>query len=293
MLNRSPAVCSLAAGLLLLVAATSRSEDAGLAKELTEKGAKLTETKGVITGFDLPNPSTWNDDDFKKIGQLSQLQKLSFGIGLTNHQLSLLIHLPYVSTFTTNGSELDDDGVRQFAHFKNLTVLTFFHPSRKFTGAGLADLADLPKLEGLSVGGSSVFGNEGLKAIGKLSHLKNFRIWHCKIDSQGLAYLKDLQDLRSIMISYDPPAPLDDHALAILASIKSLESVTLMESRLSLAALSQLKHLPALTHLTLNGIDIPESEVEKLKAELPRAQIKWVAPTPNDMKRITATFDRK
>lgn len=293
MLNRSPAVCFLVATLMLFVTSTSRGEDASLVKELTEKGAKLTETKGVITGFDLPNTKTWNDDDFKKIGQLSQLQKLSFGIGLTNHQLSLLIHLPDVSTFTTNGSELDDAGVRQFAHFKNLTVLTFFHPSRKFTGAGLADLAVLPKLEGLSVGGSSAFGNEGLKAIRKLSHLKNFRVWHCKIDSQGLAYLKDLQDLRSIMVSYDPPAPLDDHALAILASIKSLESVTLMESRLSLAALSQLKHLPALTYLALNGIDIPESEVEKLKAELPRAQIKWVAPTPNDMKRITATFDRK
>jgi hypothetical protein len=294
---RSKARYFIAASLLLLVAATSRGEDAGLAKELTEKGAKVTETQGVITGFDLPNLSKWSDDDFKKIGQLSHVQKLSFGPSLTNHHLSMLIHLPEVSTFTTNGSQLDDDGVRQLANFKNLAVLTFFHPSNKFTGAGLADLSVLPKLEGLTVGGSSVFGNDGLAAIGKLSHLKNLRVWHCNADSQGLAFLKDLKELRSITVgqrlSNKPPTLLADDALAILASIQSLESVSLMEARLSLAALSQLKQLPALTRLTLDGIDLPESDVAKLKAELPRAQIKWIAPTPVAMKRIGALFDQK
>jgi hypothetical protein len=267
------AVYFIAASLFPLGFAASRGEDADLAKELTEKGAKITETKGVVTGFDLPDPSKWNDDDFKKIGQLPHLQKLSFGAGLTNHHLSLLIHLPEVSAFTTNGCELDDDGVRQLAKFKNLAVLTFFHPTQKFTGAGLADLAVLPKLEGLTVGGTRGFGNEGLAAVGKLTRLKNLRVYHCNFDSKGVAFLKDLKELRSIMLGYKP-AKADD-ALDSLASIKSLESVTLMEQRLSLAALSEFKQLPALTSLTLTAIDIPEADVEKLKAELPRAKIKW------------------
>jgi hypothetical protein len=291
---RPMVLCSITASLVLLVVVASRAEDSGLAKELTEKGAKLTETQGIITGLDLPNLAKWSEDDFKKIGQLAHLQKLSFGAGLTDHHLSLLIHLPEVTTFTTNGSQLDDDGVRQLANFKNLTVLTFFHPGKEFTGVGLADLTVLPKLESLTVGGSSVFGNEGLSAIAKLSHLKGLRIWHCNADSQGLACLKDLQDLRSITVgqrlSNKPPTLLDDNALAILASMKSLESVSLMEARLSLSALSKLKQLPALTRLTLGGIDIPESDVAKLKAELPRAQIKWTAPTPVEMKRIEALF---
>jgi hypothetical protein len=293
----SNAVYLIAASLLLFLAAASRGDDAGLAKELTDKGAKLTETQGAITGFDLPKLTTWTDDDFKKIGQLSHLQKLSFGAGLTNHQLSLLIHLPEVAAFSTNGADLDDDGVRQLVNFKNLTVLTFFHPGRKFTGVGLADLSDLPKLESLTVAGSSVFGNEGLAAIAKLSHLKGLRTWHCNADSQGLAYLKDLKELRSITVgqrlSNKPPTLLADDALATVASIKSLESVSLSEARLSFTALSQLKELPALTSLTLTGIDIPESDVDKLKAELPRAKIKWTAPTPADMKRIGAMFDQK
>jgi len=293
----SKAIYCIAASFLLLVAATSRGEDAGPAKELTEKGATLTETKGVVTGFDLPKLSAWNDDDFKKIAQLSHVQKLSFGPGLTNDQLALLIHLPEVSTFSTNGSALNDDGVRQLANFKGLTVLTFFHPSNKFTGVGLADLAVLPKLEGLTVGGSSVFGNDGIAAIGKLSHLKNLRVWHINADSQGLASLKDLKELQSITVgqrlSNKPPTLLSDDALPILASMKSLQSVSLSEARLSLTALSQLKELPALTSLTLIGIDIPESDVAKLKAELPRAKIKWTAPTPVDMKRIGALFDQK
>ncbi len=290
--TRSTAIHFIVA-LFLLVATASRGDDAGLTKELTEKGAKLTETKGVITGFDLPDPTKWSDDDFKKIGQLSHVQKLGFGLGLTNHQLSLLTHLPEVTAFTTNGAQLDDDGVRQLAKFKNLTFLTFFHPGQKFTGVGLADLAALPKLESIRVGGSRVFGNEGVAAIGKLSHLKNLHIYHCHFDSQGLAALKELKDLRSLLLNYKPVTLQGDAAMAHLSAVKSLESITLVEERLPLADLSLLKQLPALKSLTLTGIDIPESDVAKLKAELPSAQIKWATPTPMELQRIQTVLDAK
>ena len=42
-----------------------------------------------------------------------------------------------------------------------------------------------------------------------------------------------------------------------------------MESRLKLDALLHVKQLPNLKHLTLDGIDIPEGDVEKLRKELP------------------------
>jgi hypothetical protein len=190
------------AGCLLFGTSARGGQETSLAKELSDKGAKLTGAHGVITGFDLPDLSKWNDDDFKKIAELSRIQKLSFGRGLTNHHLSLLIHLPEVTAFTTNGSDLDDDGVRQLAQFKKLAVLTFFHPGRKFTGVGLADLSALPELEGLTVGGTNAFGNEGLAAIAKLPHLKNLRVWHCDADSKGLAPLKDLRELRSITVGH-------------------------------------------------------------------------------------------
>jgi hypothetical protein len=287
---RSKSVYSIVATFLLL-AATSRGEDAGLAKELTDKGAKLAETEGVITGFDLANPATWTDDDFQKIAQLPHLHRINFGAGLTNHQLSLLIHLPEVSTFSTNAADLDDDGVRQFANFKNLTVLTFYHPCDKFLGGGLADLAVLPKLVSLTVGGSKAFGNEGMAAIGKLAHLQNLRIFLCRFKSQGVASLKDLKELRSIVLNYK--AALPDDAMASLASVKSLESITLLEERMSLAALSELKQLPALKSLTLTGIDVPESDIEKLKAELPGALVKWATPTPIELQRIQTVLDAK
>src|SRR5260370_14257357 len=101
--------------LVLLSAATIRAQDAAIANDLTAKGAKLTDTHGTITGVDLSDLSKWSDADFTKIQQLTHLQKLSFGRGLTNHELSLLTSLAEVTSFTTNGSELDDEGVRQFA----------------------------------------------------------------------------------------------------------------------------------------------------------------------------------
>ena len=200
---------------------------------------------------------------------------------------------PWRTCAELRGAQLDDDGVRQLAKFKDLTVLTFFHPSQKFTGVGLADLAMLPKLENLSVGGNRVSANAGLEAVGKLSHLKSLRVYHVDIDSKGFAFLQGLKELRSLLINYNPPAIFGEDAVAILTSLHSLESITLVESRLSAASLSRLKQLPSLTRLTLDGFDISEADVEKLKADLPKAQIKWTAPTPVVLKRIQGLYEKK
>jgi hypothetical protein len=48
--------------------------------------------------------------------------------------------------------------------------------------------------------------------------------------------------------------------------------------------------LPQLKRLTLDGIDMPESDVERLRTELPGVQIKWTAPNEGNLKRINALF---
>lgn len=261
---------------------------------MSSKGVKITDSLGMATGIEVHDPSQLNGDDFQKIAQLGQLQRLSFGKGLNNSQLSTLIHLPNVTTFTTNGSDLDDEGVAQLAQFKKLQTLTFFHPGRNFKGAGLEKLAALPNLENLTVAGSGVFGNEGIAAIAKLQRLKSLRLWHINADSQGVAFLKSLPGLTAVTLgqrlSQKPPTMVADDTIAVLVSMKSLESVSLSESRLSLDALSQLTQLPSLKRLTLDGIEMSESDVEKLRKLLPHAQIKWTAPSPESLKRIKALF---
>src|SRR5262249_45061313 len=155
-------------------------------KDLTAKGAKIAEIKGVIATFDLPDPSKWSDEDFKKINELPHLQRLGFGLKFNAHQLSLLTELSDVTLIGTNGADLSDADIKQFTRFKKLTTLAFFHPGKSLTGPGLADLATLPSFESLTVGGSSTFGNDGMAAIAKLPHLKSFRVWHTNVDVDGL-----------------------------------------------------------------------------------------------------------
>ena len=295
-MNRVSFSSCVAAFAMLFLGGPSRScaEDSATSKDLISMGVKITDAHGMTTGIEVPDPSRLSGDALEKIAQLTHLQKLSFGKGLNNKQLSIVTRLPDVTSFTTNGSDLDDEAVGQLSQFKKLHVLTFFHPGNHFRGTGLEKLAALPNLESLTVAGTAVFGNEGMSAISKLQHLKSLRVWHTNADSRGVAFLKSVPGLTTVTLgqrlSLKPPTMVADDTLGVLASMKSLESISLSESRLSLEALSQLKQLPALRRLTLDGIEISESDVEKLRTVLPHAQIKWTAPSPEAAKRIKALF---
>ena len=293
--NPQRVICFGIVGVALMIATCAWAGDqAAIVNDLTSKGVKFTETQNEVTGVEAADISKLGDPDFLAIAGLTHLQKLSFGRGLTDHHLSMLLALTNVTTFTTNGSDLDDEGVAQLAHFAKLQTLTFFHPGKSFHGPGLLPLAALQNLESLTVAGSSAFGNEGVAAIAKLPHLKSLRIWHTNADVNGLAELKNLSGLTSVTIgqrlSFQPPVALSDETIGILVSLRSLESISLNEARLSLAALTQLKQLPSLKRLTLDSIDIPEGDIETLKRDLPKVQIKWTAPSPQSIKRIQALF---
>jgi hypothetical protein len=64
----------------------------------------------------------------------------------------------------------------------------------------------------------------------------------------------------------------------------------LSEARLTFNALQQLKQLPALKKLTLDGIDIPKADVDRLMKELSSVKIEWTEPNDAYKKRIQALF---
>ena len=267
-----------------------------MAAGLMAKGVKLTDTRGVVTAVEVPDLAKLSDDDFKNIARLPGVQKLSFGRGLTDQQLTLLAGASGVTAFITNGSELDDAGVARLKQFEKLTALTFFHPGKNFHGPGLAELAALQSLQSLTVAGSSAFGNEGVAAIAKLSHLKSLRLWHINADAQGMMVLKSMTGLNSIVIgqrlSFQPPPMLNDETVGLLLEMKSLETISLGEARLTLAALSRLKGLPSLKQLTLDRVDLSPGDLEKLRNALGPVQIKSVAVTPDATRRIDGLFGR-
>jgi hypothetical protein len=283
--------------LLVLVAAAVLpvpEDDAEIARLLRDKGVKVTETRGMVSSVEVGDCSKWTEEDFRQLARLAHLKSLSVGPGLSDAQLPLLSGLSELETLQTNLSLITDDGVKSLAALKSLKVLKFFHPSKAFSGTGLLALTELPALERLTVAGSLAFGDDGMAAVGKLTRLKEFRSWHAGQTLEGVKKLKDLPNLKQLTLgqrlAYAPPTTLSDETLAALAGMKSLESLQLEEARLGRAALRQLKQLPDLKKLVLEGIDLPESEVDALRQDLPAVEIKWTKPSDIYLKRINALF---
>ena len=280
--------------LFLICSAAALGDDAEIALLLKEKGAVVVVAKGLVTSLEANDCSKWTEEDFRQLGQLTHLRNLSLGAGLSDATLALLTGLSELETLQTNLATVTDDGVKALAQLKKLKILKFFHPGKAFTGTGLAQLAELPNLERVTVAGSLTFGDEGMAAVAKLTNLKEVRTWHAGQTLEGVKKLKDLKNLKSLTLgqrlAYKPPTTLADDTLAVLAEMKSLESLQLEEARLKYDSLVQLKQLPELKKLTLEGIDIAEADVERLRGELPKVEIKWTKPNDIYMKRIRALF---
>ena len=283
--------------LIVLLCLFASGDEAETLRLLREKGAKIVEKDGAATSVEAGDVSKWTDDDFRRLGQLSRLKTLSVGAGLSDTTLPLLAGLSELEVLQTNLSRMTDEGTKALLPLKKLKNLKLFHPDKSFTGAGLAHLAELPDLERLTVAGSLAFGDDGMSAVAKLVRLKEFRTWHAGQTLEGVKKLKELKNLKSLTLgqrlAYKPPCTVSDETIAVLAELASLESLQLEEARLSFDALKQLKQLPALKTLILQGIDIAEADVERLRADLPKAELKWTKPSETYLKRINALFGVK
>ena len=285
-------------GCVLLLCAfcswPARADEAEIGKLLKEKGAEVVASKGVVTAVTVQDGSKLTDEDFRQLGRLTHIKTLSVSNGLNDERLSLLTTLLELEYLQTNLAQVTDDGIKPLARLKNLRNLKFFHPGKSFSGAGLAHLAELPNLTQLTVAGSLAFNDDGMAAVAKLTRLQEFRTWHAGPTQEGVKKLTALKNLKSLYLgqrlTYKPPACPTDETIAVLVELKSLESIQLDETRLSFAALQQLKQLPALKKLTLGGIDMPREDVERLKKELPQVKIEWTEPNEVYQKRIRALF---
>ena len=283
--------------LSVMCLGSALAEDAEIGRLLTAKGAKVIESKGFVTSLDIEDGSKLGDDDFLQLTRLSHLKSFSLSKGIDDERLSQLATLQSLENLQTNLAQITDDGVRPLARLKSLRNLKFFHPGKAFSGAGLAHLAEMPNLERLTVAGSLEFNDDGMAAVARLPHLKEFRTWHAGSTNDGVKKLLDAKSLKSLhlgqRLTYKLPVCPNDETLDVLAQMTSLETLILDEARLSLPALRKLKGLPALKKLTLMGIDISKEDVGLLKSESPSVKIEWTEPNETYQKRIRALFGSK
>jgi hypothetical protein len=245
-------------------------------------GERYYSFKGPYLAFRAEQPLT--DEQWQAVEGLGFKIIATGGKGIDDSAVARLAKLD-LEVLSLDGAELTDAGCKHLTAMKSLRSFTLIHNSfgkKEFTGSGLAQLKDLPALESFTLAGAST-GEEAMTAVGELTQLKEFATWHTKQIDPRNSHLLKLTALKSLSLGnnlsrYDGnPRQLSftDATLETLGQMKSLHSLTLMEARLSLPALTQLKSLPELKKLKLSQIDIRSDDVEKLRKELPNVAIEW------------------
>lgn len=277
------------------------SDRRSISERLEAMGAKLTHVNGILTGVTIHNCDKLGIADFSLIGRSTELKTLTLSgncPGLTDKALSYLSELSNLEEFATNGMQITDEGLSQFTSLKKLKSMSFFHPAlgiKDFDGHGFAALKALPELRTLTIAGSS-YNDRGMAAIAEIKQLQEFRTWHTYQTQAGNESLTKLTHLKSLWLGQrlrrsregGDPISLDDTTLEVIVKLKTLESLTLNESRLSLSALRRLSALPNLKRLQLRDIDIPDASIEDLNAAFPHVKVEWKPLTETERARLTA-----
>lgn len=251
---------------------------------LHKLGAKVTETGGVVAQVQV-KCDNFTEADFRTLGSFTTIKNLTIsGKTITDDTLALLTGLVELEQLSTDGISLTDAGYKHFAAFQKLKSLAFFHPafrSKEFTGSGLVSLKALPKLERLTFAGSTA-GDVAMDAIGQLTQIKEFRTWHTAQTQAGNTKLVKLTNLTALRMGQrlpewgkDTPISFDESTMAVIAQMKTLESLELTEARLSAKIIPQLQALPKLAKLKIETVDISAADVEAIKAALPKCKVDW------------------
>jgi hypothetical protein len=272
------------------------TDDAEASALLSQAGARVkTGADGAVTEVYCKDSSALTPEHYKAIGGLRKLRVLTLynRCTLNDETLALLSGLESLEELQIDGAKFSDEGMKAFAGLKSLRKCTFFHVlmKEKFTGSGVAHLAGLPKLETFGCGGSS-FNDEGMAACATLPRLRELRIWHTLATDAGVATLAGMTTLKIIHLGPQFSPKITDAGVAALAAIKSLETVSVMETRLSWEkSLSKMKELPSLKLLELHLDEIADEDLARLKAELPSVKVDYKAPTDEQKEWLRRNYE--
>jgi hypothetical protein len=285
-------------GIGLACLRAAGADDAAAAAALTEAGARVkADAAGLVTEVHFRDSSALTAEHYRAIGELKKLRVLVLynRCTLADETLALLSPLESLEELQIDRAKFTDEGMKALAALKNLRKCTFFHilMKEKFTGAGVAHLAELPRLELFGCGGSS-FGDAGMAACAALPQLRELRVWHTQATDAGVAKLAVMTKLKVAHLGPQFTPKITDAAVASLASIRSLETVSVMETRLSWEmGLNRLKELPSLRVLELHFDEVSEDDLARAKAELPGVRIDWKPPTEEQKEWLRRNYEPK
>lgn len=199
------------------------------------------------------------DDDLLHVRHLTDMRRLSLiNTKVTNKGLEILNGLTSLEAIDLAESNIDDEGIAHLITKKNLTYVRL---DRHVTKKGLGYLAELPKLQHLSLYTARVspdslailnnpqlhtiefsslpFARVDLPALLKLPHLRHVKFWHLT-DEDIRAIAKQWPELESIG-SVGESQLITNDCIASLFQLKNLTSIDLENTRLSTQAIASIK----------------------------------------------------
>lgn len=151
-------------------------------------------------------------------------------------------------------------GLADLANLPRLKTLRLY--SFSATNAGLAHIANIKSIEKLWIAGAQIT-DEGLVHIGAMTNLGRLRLSHTRIKGAGLAELNRCKNLTCLYIDDSPE--FTDNGLVALREIPGLTRFSLHGGRITNAGLLALKDVHGLEHLELSSTSVTDEGLQALR----------------------------
>jgi hypothetical protein len=215
------------------------------------------------------------DAGLEQLAGLKNLESFSFRGNVPGHAFAKFEGWTNLKSIAFHGNGIDDEGLGHICErFPNLESLNLIH-ARVLTDASAVHLLKLKKLKSIILNGPKMtaawHGNLGSLPLESLSVSQGNSL----PATQAIAGAKSIPTLRRFAMDGQT---LTDADLTALASMTQLESLSLGDIDLPDTRLPQLQAFAHLKSLTLvrYGKGYPDETQTKVKALLPKLDVKWV-----------------
>jgi len=224
-------------------------------------GHKLPETPFLVTGIDLGDCRSIQDDDLARLRPLVSLERLNLErTEITDNGLAHLRDLANLQRLDVAYTVISNKGLATLVSLKNLAHLDL--ASTKISDSGILHLQQLPRLNFLHLSFTRI-SNEGLKSLGRITRLTGTDLSNTDCSDDGIVHLKELANLQNLTIG---GPGFSDAVVEHLRAFPRLTNLALFNMSLSNRGLERLAAIcPQLHGLTLSETEITDLGLQYFK----------------------------
>ncbi len=242
------------------------SKDPGLGDALLRVAGQLPGLKVVSV-----QDAATGDEGLDALSKASHLEGLFLGtVRLTDRGLAAIGKLLALKHLALGGDgRVSGEGLAKLATLVHVEILSV--SVKGIIDDDLPRLADLPKLEHLTLASCDVTG-AGFKDPAQPWKLTSLTLNQLPIDDAGSASLPSLSTVEKLTL-VNPR--ITDRALEDIAKMVNLREFNLGEASVTVDGLLKLGELKQLVALNLRQVKVSPTDVDQLKAALPKVQISY------------------